>query len=95
MRYRLTFMLGAAVGYVLGARAGRDRYEQLRKGARQIAQNPAVRNTVESAAQNGRALASQALAKAGERMPESVAERVRSLRERGQGTEDDWGTSNT
>ncbi|MFF7729944.1 YtxH domain-containing protein [Streptomyces sp. NPDC008001] len=96
MRYRLTFMVGAAVGYVLGARAGRERYEQLRKGAQQIAQNPAVRNTVESAAQNGRALASRALTQVGDRMPDSVSERVRSLRGRGQGAaEDDWGTSNT
>ncbi|MCQ8770012.1 YtxH domain-containing protein [Streptomyces telluris] len=96
MRYRLTFMIGAAVGYVLGARAGRERYEQLRKGARQIAQNPAVRNTVESAAQNGRAMSSRAFAKVGDRLPDSVSERVRSLRERGQGgAEDDWGTSNT
>ncbi|CAM5553306.1 YtxH domain-containing protein [Streptomyces abikoensis] len=95
MRYRLTFMVGAAVGYVLGARAGRERYEQLRKGARRVAQNPAVRNTVESAAQNGRAMASRALSGAGERMPESVAERVRSLRERGRDAEDDWGSSNT
>ncbi|WP_058044558.1 hypothetical protein [Streptomyces roseifaciens] len=95
MRYRLTFMIGAAVGYVLGARAGRERYEQLRKGARQIAQNPAVRNTVESAAQNGRAMSSRAFAKVGDRLPDSVGERVRSLRERGQGSEDDWGTSNT
>ena len=95
MRYRLTFMIGAAVGYVLGTRAGRERYEQLRKGAQRIAQNPAVRNTAESAAQNGRAMASRSLAKVGERLPGSVSERIRSLRERRSATEDDWGTSNT
>ncbi|MBT2383574.1 YtxH domain-containing protein [Streptomyces sp. ISL-11] len=95
MRYRLTFLIGAAVGYVLGTRAGRERYEQLRKGAQRIAQNPAVRNTAESAAQNGRAMASRGLAKVGERLPGSVSERVRSLREQRSATEDDWGTSNT
>ncbi|CAM5725024.1 hypothetical protein SFUMM280S_07560 [Streptomyces fumanus] len=48
MRYRLTFVVGLAVGYVLGTRSGRERYEQLKKTARQVAQNPAVRNTAES-----------------------------------------------
>ncbi|MCX4761961.1 YtxH domain-containing protein [Streptomyces sp. NBC_01275] len=100
MRYRLTFVAGLALGYVLGTRAGRERYEQLKKSARQVAQNPAVRNTAETAAQQGRQYAGKAYhavsAKVGDRMPASVADRVRALRERGQGDgEDDWGTSNT
>ncbi|MET7359666.1 YtxH domain-containing protein [Streptomyces sp. NPDC005562] len=101
MRYRLTFVVGLALGYVLGTRAGRERYEQLKKSAREISQNPAVRNTVESATQQGREVAGKALhsvsEKVGDRMPDSVAGRVRSLREqRGQGgAGDDWGTSNT
>jgi hypothetical protein len=32
MRFRLGVALGFAVGYYLGARAGRERYEQLRRG---------------------------------------------------------------
>jgi hypothetical protein len=101
MRYRLTFVAGLALGYVLGTRAGRERYEQLKKCARQFAQNPAVRNTAETAAQQGRQFAGKALHtvsdKVGDRMPDSVAHRVRTLRERTAGAsgEDDWGTSNT
>ncbi|MFF0742485.1 YtxH domain-containing protein [Streptomyces sp. NPDC004111] len=103
MRYRLTFVAGLALGYVLGTRAGRERYEQIRKSARRISQNPAVRNTAESAAQSGREFAGKAMHavtdkvgdKVGGRVPDSVAQRVRSLRERGQSGEDDWGTSNT
>ncbi|MEE1749544.1 MULTISPECIES: hypothetical protein [unclassified Streptomyces] len=101
MRYRLTFIAGLALGYVIGTRAGRERYEQLKKSARQFAQNPAVRNTAESAAQSGRDLAGKAYhavsEKVGEKVPAPVADRVRSLRERGRGRhgEDDWGTSNT
>ncbi len=30
---KTTFLLGVAVGYVLGARAGRQRYEQIKRGA--------------------------------------------------------------
>jgi hypothetical protein len=101
MRYRLTFVVGLALGYVLGTRAGRERYEQLKKSARQVAQNPAVRNTAESAAQQGRQVAGKAYHvvsdKVGDRVPDSVAQRVRSLRERNvNGTgQDDWGTSDT
>ncbi|MCQ4082025.1 YtxH domain-containing protein [Streptomyces sp. RB6PN25] len=100
MRYRLTFITGFAAGYVLGARAGRERYEQLRKTAQGIAQNPAVRNTVESAGQQSRAFAAKAAASVterfGDRLPGPLNEKVRSLREpRGADADDDWGTSNT
>jgi hypothetical protein len=101
MRYKLTFVVGLALGYVLGTRAGRERYEQLKKSARQVAQNPAVRNTAESAAQQGREFAGKAYhvvsEKVGDSVPDSVTARVRSLRERNPSSsgEDDWGTSNT
>ncbi|GAA3497946.1 YtxH domain-containing protein [Streptomyces prasinosporus] len=101
MRYRLTFVAGVVLGYVLGTRAGRERYEQLKKSAERFTQNPAVRNTAETAAQQGREFAGKAYHavsdKVGDRMPDSVAQRVRTLRERtAQGAgEDDWGTSNT
>ncbi|NWF30028.1 YtxH domain-containing protein [Streptomyces sp. PKU-EA00015] len=99
MRYKLTFVVGLAIGYVIGTRAGRERYEQLKKSARQFSQNPAVRNAAESAAHNGREAAGKAFHavsdKVGDRVPESVAQRVRALRERGSGSEDEWGTSNT
>jgi hypothetical protein len=32
----------AAVGYVLGSRAGRARYEQMKRGYRKVADHPAV-----------------------------------------------------
>lgn len=42
---KTTFLLGFATGYVLGARAGRARYEQIREAARAFAGNPAVQST--------------------------------------------------
>ncbi|GAA3755737.1 hypothetical protein HDA32_004139 [Spinactinospora alkalitolerans] len=45
MRYRITFVAGLAVGYVLGAKAGRTRYEQITRTARRIAESPAVQET--------------------------------------------------
>ncbi|MGW7189586.1 YtxH domain-containing protein, partial [Streptomyces sp. NPDC054838] len=98
MRYKVTFVVGLAVGYVLGTRAGRERYEQLKKSARQVAQTPAVRNAAESAGQAGRAYTGKAFAvvgdKIGHALPDSLTDRVRTLRGRGgSGGEDEWGTS--
>ena len=42
MRYRVTFVAGFAVGFIVGARAGRERYEQIKKVARRVIDNPAV-----------------------------------------------------
>jgi len=38
----LTFAVGLAAGYVLGARAGRERYEQIREKVQTFADQPAV-----------------------------------------------------
>jgi hypothetical protein len=43
--YRITFVAGLAVGYVLGAQAGRERYEQLKQLARKAAESPAMQQT--------------------------------------------------
>ncbi|MFC4560930.1 hypothetical protein ACFO4E_03550 [Nocardiopsis mangrovi] len=45
MRYRITFVAGLAIGYVLGAKAGKARYDQIVRTARRIADSPAVQET--------------------------------------------------
>jgi hypothetical protein len=42
-------VVGAAVGYVLGAKAGRERYDQLTASARQLLDKPQVKRVVDSA----------------------------------------------
>ena len=44
---RLTLGLGLGVGYVLGARAGRDRYEQIKQAAAGFMGRPEVQQAVE------------------------------------------------
>jgi hypothetical protein len=44
IKFTLTFLAGGAAGYVLGARAGRSRYEQIRGKADQIVHDPNVRD---------------------------------------------------
>ncbi|MDQ1696040.1 MAG: hypothetical protein QOJ03_1393 [Frankiaceae bacterium] len=44
MRYKATFLIGFATGYTLGAKAGRERYEQIRRTMRGLSENPAVQS---------------------------------------------------
>ncbi|HIV57843.1 MAG TPA: hypothetical protein H9902_07785 [Candidatus Stackebrandtia faecavium] len=44
---KLVFVAGAAVGYILGARAGRQRYEQLLATAQKIRENPTLQNATD------------------------------------------------
>ena len=54
---KLTLLAAGAVGYVLGTRAGRERYEQIKAGASKIASDPRVRS---KAADAGHAIKEQA-----------------------------------
>jgi hypothetical protein len=42
MRGKLLFVAGAAVGYVLGTKAGRERYNEMMDAARKILDSPSV-----------------------------------------------------
>ncbi|PWN03335.1 hypothetical protein DJ010_09505 [Nocardioides silvaticus] len=46
---KISFLAGAGLGYVLGARAGRQRYDQIKSGAQGVWNNPKVRETVSHA----------------------------------------------
>lgn len=47
MRGKLIFVAGIAVGYVLGAKAGRERYDQIAAAANRVWHNPNVQRGVE------------------------------------------------
>ncbi|MDT0319823.1 YtxH domain-containing protein [Streptomyces millisiae] len=95
MMRKLIFIAGLAVGYVLGARAGRERYEQLREAADRARRNPTVRNTVDSASQAGLQAAGRAAGvmadRTAGRVPSSVTDTLRSVRDRATGKDvDAW-----
>ncbi len=48
-RIIITAIVAGVLGYVLGARAGRGRYRELRKGAKRAWKNPAVRKAAKQA----------------------------------------------
>lgn len=51
MRTKVTFIAGFATGYILGSKAGRGRYDQIREAARAFAGNPAVQGTANTIGQ--------------------------------------------
>jgi hypothetical protein len=80
MRYKATFVVGFAVGFIAGTRAGRERYDQMMKYSRQLAGNPTVqratRTVTDKTTEFTRTAAAQmprvmetAKQKAGERLP--------------------------
>ncbi len=49
MKLKLTFLAGAATGYILGTRAGRDRYDEMKKQADALWHDPRVQEKVSAA----------------------------------------------
>ena len=74
MRYKLTFLAGAAVGYVLGARAGRARYEQISDLASRVAATEPVQRARETAVEQATHLADVAKTTVGDKVGAAVAD---------------------
>lgn len=72
MKKTLTLLAGAAVGYVAGTRAGRERYEQIVAAAQNFTARPAVRDARERV----KALAGQGAGMAGEKISAATSTAV-------------------
>ena len=78
MKTRMMFMAGAAVGYVLGTKAGRERYEQIKRLSQQVSENPNVQEAAGMLRAKGEEFAGAARGKANhlkDRVPEQVSGR--------------------
>lgn len=72
MQTRIGFLTGVAVGYVLGARAGRSRYEQIKKQADTLWNDPRVQEKVGTATETVKAKAPEVQA----RLTQTVQEKA-------------------
>ena len=52
MKGKAALLIGAGAGYLLGTRAGRQRYEQIRSTAERLWRNPKVQQNSASAARS-------------------------------------------
>jgi vacuolar-type H+-ATPase subunit H len=76
MRGRITFVAGLAVGLVAGARAGRERYDQLMRLTHKVANNPTVRKATSAASQKAGELSKAAGHQAADKLPK-ITEQAR------------------
>ena len=51
---KLTLLLAVAIGYVLGAKAGRQRYEQIKSAATRVKDEPHVRSAAATVAETAK-----------------------------------------
>ena len=75
---KLSFFAGAAVGYVLGARAGVQRYEQIKAVSNKVWSSDPVQNQVEKGKEAARTQLAPAVADAVSSAAKTTAEKLRS-----------------
>ena len=71
MRYKASFLAGMAAGYILGAKAGRERYEQIKQAAQKVAGHPKVQQAANDLQQN----AVQLFGSARDKVSEKIGDR--------------------
>ncbi|WP_147339478.1 YtxH domain-containing protein [Actinomadura spongiicola] len=67
MKARMMFMAGAAIGYVFGTKAGRERFEQIKRLSQQVSENPNVQEAAGKLRAKGEEFAGAAREKAAHR----------------------------
>ena len=90
MRTKAAFVVGGAIGYVLGTRAGRQQFERIRSSAQTLWENPKVQEAVAGVEEK----AGGFVREMGPELKDKVSGVVRSATGRDSGPEDPWSTAN-
>lgn len=77
MRTKAAFLIGGALGYVLGTRAGREQFDKLRTQAQKVWEDPRVQSTVSDVEQR----ATNLVKERGPEIREKVTDAVKSATE--------------
>lgn len=92
---KLTFLAAGAAGYVLGARAGRERYEQIAAGAQKFMGNPrvqAAKQQAQDAAKQQAAAAGSAVADKAKEAAVAAVDKVRGHDDETDSPQGSWQT---
>ncbi len=71
---KLTLIAAAAAGYVLGTRAGRERYEQIKTQATKTWNNPKVQDAAETVQTQAKQAGADLTSKVGSKVAEAAGE---------------------
>lgn len=85
MRFKTGLLIGFGIGYVLGAKAGRERYQQIAEAGRALKQNPGVQRLlgeVGATLQLGRDRVAEAASRQVERASSQLAEQASKAKAR-------------
>ena len=77
--YRMAFVAGFATGYVVGTRAGREKYDQMVKFARATAESPAVQQAAGVVQAQATGLAQKVSGQLQEKVPQMAHNAVHSV----------------
>jgi hypothetical protein len=84
VKFKSALLLGLSAGYVLGTKAGKERYEQIRAAARQLRDNPGVQRLsqeVNKTVAIGKERVSDAASRTAEQASTTLAGQVGKARE--------------
>jgi hypothetical protein len=102
MRFKSGFLVGLGAGYVLGAKAGEERYQQIVEVARSLRENPGVQRLTGEVNQTvaaGKERVSEAAGRKAEQVSEAAAAQASKAKEAvssvGKRTEDKSATGGT
>ncbi len=73
MKSKFGFIIGIGIGFVLGARAGRERYEQIRSVATRVRNVPVISRPLDAAGEK----VADSVRHKGEEIADAVAEAVK------------------
>jgi hypothetical protein len=76
--YRITFAAGLAAGYVAGTAAGRERYDQMMKFVKNIAEHPATQQAAGAIQAQATGLVGNAAQKVGGQLHDKVPQMAQS-----------------
>lgn len=88
MKGKLTLLAGAAIGYIIGTRAGRERYEQLKSSVNRAWKDPRIQDRVNEAEHFISDTAKHTVPQMQERVTETARSAVDAARTRFGGNDD-------
>jgi uncharacterized FlaG/YvyC family protein len=87
---KLTLLIAAGAGYVLGTRAGRERYEQIKTQSSKVWNNPKVQETVSDVQAQAKQAGADVSHKVGDKVSEAAGDVKAKVVDRDQSTDEPY-----